>query len=189
MIQRKQRIVFFLWKNTERRQQELYGFISSVDVCQPWACLNWEPGLRWVTPLSCEDSTCEGKQKKKLPLFVFPPLCSETITMAALSRRNMQSVGQLCLVTGSWTNHKLFICFYTLTKVAGGQILWSFMMTIWRAVGTCVCVFQHHSEALHFRPCSHEKCASRCDISLFFLLEIKLSHSFTDTATQWKNSD
>lgn len=73
-------------------------------------------------------------QKQQIASCTLSP-CSETIAIAALSLHYMQSVGQLGLVTGSWTNHKLSPPppLYALTIATRGLMHWSCMTAIWRS--------------------------------------------------------
>lgn len=80
---------------------------------------------------------------------VFPPR-AETIAMAALSRRYMRSVGQLCLVVGSWTNHKSQAVFFFFSSLSFTPSQWPpedwFTDPAWwpsgerSCVNVCVCV-------------------------------------------------
>lgn len=84
-----------------RKDSTNHGFIclpsaAPVEV-RTWIMMSYS---RQQLNRPCEDSTCLWNKKQSLDLCVFSP-CMETITMAALSCRYMQSVRQLCLVIGS----------------------------------------------------------------------------------------
>ena len=157
----KRTLQIFSWKKTQHESR-----IHLVCVCLPTAArLKCEPGFRWVTPGSSQISPVRispecATESRALASCVCFSACAETIAMAALSRQYMQSAKQLCLVIGSWTNHKSQAVFflYALTMAARGLIHWSCMTAIWR-VRVCVFVsvserrdvgrYAHHEVALH----------------------------------------
>lgn len=114
---------------------------AALSVFAKWK-FGWRANLDkdklWPTVALWGIFTGEWKREQSFASCVFSS-SAETITMAALSPCYMQSVGQLCLVTGSGTNHKCFFSsLYALTMATRGLIHWSCMMAIWTI---CVCVF------------------------------------------------
>ena len=118
----------FPLKEIEERQHE--SRLHLVCICLPTvAPLKCEPGLRWLSTDSIQINpvrifffllpVCETKSRALLHVCFSPRV--ETIAMAALSRRYMQSAGQLCLVIGSWTNHKSQAVFFSLRPHNGRQ--------------------------------------------------------------------